>query len=75
MNYARKILRFLILKIIKFYQITVSPFLGQCCRFEPSCSYYCYSAIEKYGTIKGAWLGLKRIFRCNPWNPGGIDLP
>jgi len=63
------------LKIIKFYQIFISPFLGRCCRFEPSCSNYCYLAIEKYGARKGAWLGLKRIIRCNPWNPGGKDEP
>ena len=63
------------LKIIRFYQIAVSPLLGKCCRFEPSCSKYCYSAIEKYGAWKGVWKGFKRILRCNPWNPGGIDKP
>ena len=63
------------LKIIRFYQIIISPVLGGHCRFEPSCSRYCYSAIEKYGAGKGLWKGFKRILRCNPWNEGGIDKP
>jgi len=62
-------------KTIKFYQKTISPLLGHCCRFYPSCSEYCYQAIEKYGTIKGIIKGFKRILRCHPWNKGGIDLP
>ncbi|MDP2910403.1 MAG: membrane protein insertion efficiency factor YidD [bacterium] len=61
------------LKIIRFYQILISPMLGNNCRFEPSCSNYCYLAIEKYGARKGVRLGLKRILRCNPWSRGGID--
>ncbi len=63
------------LKAIKLYQKAVSPFLGHRCRFYPSCSQYCYSAIEKYGTIKGIYKGFKRILRCHPWNKGGVDLP
>jgi putative membrane protein insertion efficiency factor len=68
-------MRIIFLKLIRFYQIIISPFLGKHCRFEPSCSKYCYSAIEKYGPWKGMRQGLKRIARCNPWNPGGIDRP
>lgn len=64
-----------ILKIIRFYQIAISPVLGKHCRFKPSCSKYCYLAIEKYGARKGTWRGLKRILRCNPWNCGGKDIP
>ncbi|MCK4355247.1 membrane protein insertion efficiency factor YidD [Candidatus Parcubacteria bacterium] len=63
------------IKIIKFYQIFISPYLGHHCRFHPSCSEYCCLAIKKYGTIKGLFLGIKRILRCNPWNPGGVDQP
>jgi len=62
-------------KLIKLYQVTISPLLGDCCRFSPSCSNYCYLAIEKYGARKGLWMGMKRILRCNPWNEGGIDNP
>ena len=65
----------LIFKAIRFYQIFISPVLGQHCRFYPTCSQYSFQAIEKYGIIKGGWKGLKRILRCNPFNKGGIDLP
>jgi hypothetical protein len=75
MNQFPKIFKKAILCAIKLYQMTISPFWGPCCRFEPSCSQYCYSAIEKYGASKGAWRGIKRICRCNPWNQGGIDEP
>jgi len=68
-------MRIIFLKIIRFYQIVISPLLGKHCRFEPSCSKYCYSSIEKYGVGKGLWRGAKRIARCNPWNKGGIDIP
>ncbi len=64
-----------ILKIIKFYQKFISPSLGFNCRFYPTCSEYTYQTIKKYGLLKGSWKGMKRVFRCNPWNPGGIDLP
>ena len=65
----------LLLRIIKFYQIFISPNLGRNCRFYPTCSEYSYLAVEKYGIVKGILLGIKRIFRCHPWNPGGIDNP
>jgi len=64
-----------ILKIIKFYQKFISPSLGFNCRFYPTCSEYTYQTIKKYGLLKGSWKGIKRIFRCNSWDPGGIDLP
>lgn len=59
--------------LIKFYQKTLSPFLGSSCRFYPTCSHYGYEAISKYGAIRGSWLALKRIGRCNPFHPGGLD--
>ncbi|PIV62338.1 membrane protein insertion efficiency factor YidD, partial [Candidatus Roizmanbacteria bacterium CG01_land_8_20_14_3_00_33_9] len=45
----------------------------QVCRFHPTCSQYTYQAVEKYGSLKGLWLGFKRIIRCHPWNKGGFD--
>ncbi|MBU2545322.1 membrane protein insertion efficiency factor YidD [Patescibacteria group bacterium] len=66
------------LGLIKIYQKTLSPLLnllGIYCRFYPSCSNYCVLAIKKHGAWRGIWLGFKRILKCNPWNPGGIDEP
>ena len=65
----------IILKIIKFYQLFISPNIGQRCRFYPSCSEYSYQAVIKYGLIKGGFKGLKRILRCGPWHQGGVDIP
>jgi uncharacterized protein len=59
--------------VIRGYQRTISLWLPPSCRFYPSCSTYCLEAVEKYGAITGMWLGLKRIARCNPLNPGGYD--
>lgn len=61
------------LKLIVIYQKTWSAYEPPNCRFTPTCSQYTYEAIEKYGLIKGCWLGMKRILRCNPFNPGGFD--
>jgi len=65
----------IVLKIIKFYQIFISPLLGENCRFYPSCSEYAYRAVEKYGFLNGSWRGLKRLLKCHRFNPGGVDLP
>lgn len=61
--------------LIRFYQLGISPFLGNHCRFYPSCSEYCLQSIEKHGACKGIWRGLKRLLKCGPWNKGGVDLP
>ena len=66
--------RFLIL-LIRIYQLTISPFLGGVCRFEPSCSRYTQACIALHGPLRGSWLGLKRIARCHPFHPGGYDPP
>ena len=64
--------KFLIL-IVRGYQKFISPLLGNNCRFSPTCSQYFIMAVEKYGVIKGSYLGGKRILRCHPFNPGGYD--
>ena len=66
-------MKYIGLCLIRLYQLTLSPLLPPSCRFTPSCSHYTYEAIDKYGLIKGSWLGFKRILRCNPFNPGGYD--
>ena len=63
----------ILIGFIKLYQITLSPFLGDNCRFYPSCSNYGIEAIKKHGAIKGLFLTVKRIFKCNPFHPGGHD--
>lgn len=59
--------------IIALYQKMVSPFLGDCCRFYPSCSIYAQEAIKKHGILRGLWLAFKRVLKCGPWHPGGPD--
>jgi putative membrane protein insertion efficiency factor len=58
---------------IKIYQILISPLLGPSCRFTPTCSQYTIEAIQKYGPLKGGWLGFRRISRCHPWGGCGHD--
>jgi hypothetical protein len=60
--------------LIRFYQLIVSPLLGPRCRFWPSCSHYADEAIAVHGLWRGSWLALRRIGRCHPFYPGGIDL-
>lgn len=66
-------MRSFVLWLIRVYQKTLSRMLPPSCRFIPSCSEYTYQAIDKYGLLKGSWLGAKRLSRCHPLNPGGYD--
>ena len=59
--------------LIRAYQRLLSPVFGPCCRFEPSCSNYMLEAIRIHGVGYGVFLGLRRVARCHPWNPGGFD--
>lgn len=63
----------LLILLIRIYQLTLSPFIGNQCRYTPTCSNYGIEAIKKYGAIKGGWLTLKRILSCNPWGGSGYD--
>lgn len=66
--------RLILLALIRAYQMTFSRALpAGTCRFYPSCSRYGYQAIYKYGALKGGWMAIWRVLRCNPFNPGGID--
>jgi uncharacterized protein len=65
--------RQLLMWIIRGYQLGISPMLGPRCRFYPSCSCYAHIAIERYGVVRGGWLGLRRILRCHPFREGGYD--
>ncbi len=61
------------LRLIRFYQLAISPVLPASCRYEPSCSRYGYEAIDRYGFWRGGWMAAKRIVRCHPFHPGGYD--
>ena len=58
---------------VRAYQVALSPHLGRCCRFEPSCSAYCIEALRMHGVFKGCWLAFRRIMRCRPFGPSGYD--
>lgn len=60
--------------LIKIYQFLISPYLGTCCRFLPSCSEYAIEAFKKHGLVKGLRLSCCRLMRCHPGSPGGMDL-
>ena len=63
-----------LLAAIGFYQRAVSPVLPPRCRFQPTCSAYALEAVEVHGAARGSWLALRRLLKCAPWHPGGVDL-
>lgn len=66
-------MKWLFLALIHVYRWTLRPFVAGRCRFYPSCSEYSYEAIKKYGGCKGGYLTVKRLCKCHPWHPGGVD--
>ena len=64
----------LLLILLKGYKFAISPMLGQNCRFYPSCSDYAAEAIREYGACKGSFMAGKRLCKCHPWHPGGVDI-
>ena len=75
LSWPGRILIALLIGLIRVYQYTLSPLLGNVCRFEPSCSRYMVESLKKYGLVRGLARGLRRLSRCHPWNPGGYDPP
>ena len=59
--------------LIRAYRYFISPLMGPHCRFHPTCSCYAQTALERHGVLRGGWLATKRLARCHPWHPGGID--
>jgi len=71
---GRRPVRRLLLGVIGFYSRAVSPALPPRCRFYPTCSAYAAEAVERHGAARGSWLALRRLAKCAPWHPGGVDL-
>ncbi len=63
----------IIIGSVRFYQGAISPYTPAMCRYTPTCSQYMVEAVQKYGPLKGGWMGLKRIGRCHPWGGHGYD--
>lgn len=63
----------ILIRLVRAYQLVISPLLGPCCRLEPTCSNYIIEVLRRFGVIKGSWLALKRILKCHPLHIGGED--
>jgi putative membrane protein insertion efficiency factor len=70
---AATAVRRLLLGLIRLYQLTLSPWFGRSCRFEPTCSHYATEALQRFGVRRGLWLTLRRLGRCHPWGGSGYD--
>jgi uncharacterized protein len=66
-------LKKVLISIIRFYQVVISPIKPPTCRFYPTCSHYGLEAVQRFGAVKGGWLTMKRILKCHPFHPGGFD--
>ncbi len=70
---ARRLVATPAIWLIKAYQLVLSPMRPPTCRFYPSCSAFALTALERFGLLRGSWLAARRLLRCHPWNPGGVD--
>ena len=66
-------MKYIVMGLIRLYQLTLSKILPPSCRFTPSCSHYGYESFKRFGIFKGGWLTIRRVSRCHPFNPGGYD--
>jgi uncharacterized protein len=74
-HFAGEVVAKLLIFLIRVYQRTLSPLLGNVCRFEPSCSRYAVACLENHGAVRGSLLSVVRVCKCHPFHPGGLDLP
>ena len=68
-----RLLSAILIGCVRIYQMTLSPIIGPCCRFRPTCSNYCIEAIRVHGPFYGSWLTFRRLLRCRPFGPSGDD--
>ena len=68
-----KVLAWPLIKLVQFYRIVISPWLGANCRYQPSCSTYAIEALQTHGALRGSYLAARRIGRCHPWGGSGYD--
>ena len=73
-RFVVRIPSWILVGVFRLWRLLVSPTYGQTCRFYPSCSAYGVEAVRLHGAVRGGWLTLRRLLRCHPWNPGGVDL-
>lgn len=73
LRFVVRIPAFLLIGVFRVWQLAVSPTYGQTCRFYPNCSAYGVEAVRVHGAVRGGWLTVRRVGRCHPWNPGGVD--
>lgn len=66
-------MRTVLLALLSLYQRTISPLFGPTCRYYPTCSEYAVVAVRRFGAVRGSWLAARRLGRCHPWTPGGVD--
>lgn len=74
LRFAIRVPAMLVVLLLRAYRFLVSPMYGDTCRFYPSCSAYALEAVDRHGVLRGGWLAVRRLGRCHPWNPGGVDL-
>ncbi len=67
------LLQFILIKVVRFYQLVISPFFPPSCRYQPTCSEYALEALKRHGPFYGSWLTIKRLLRCQPWGGHGHD--
>ena len=65
--------RLVLVGLLRVYQTVISPMTGPSCRYYPSCSSYALVAVQRHGALRGTWLAVRRLARCHPWTPGGVD--
>ena len=66
-------MKYVLIGLLRVYRLLISPLYGEVCRYYPSCSAYALEAVQVHGSVKGSWLAVRRLARCHPWAPGGVD--